>query len=409
MTVITATDVEQAKGAIVIGPRDVVTPLARDRARELKVQITVTVGAPASAPPKTFVPQAASPPAFARRRTEKPPPPVPASGALYRRGAPISGVAKGDAPALDSRPRVAVVGAGHVGGMTALRLAECNLFSHISLIDVVPGLAAGLALDLWHGAALRKFTTRIEGSTELAAVAGAEFIVVTAGRARQPGMSRTDLTSANAEIIRTVAAAIRSHAPDAIVVVVTNPVEEMTHLLAQASGLADERVIGMAGVLDSARFRALVGLTGVAKPEEVSAHALGSHGPEMVIPLSQASARGLPLEQLIEKDVLAAIVERTRESGAEVVKLLQKGSAYFAPAESAAAMLRAMAQNTGEVLPACVRTKGKYGLVDTRVGLPVRLTRAGAGEIVVLNLRPSELQALREAATRIAGRIRELG
>ncbi|MCC6194324.1 MAG: malate dehydrogenase (NAD), partial [Burkholderiales bacterium] len=150
-------------------------------------------------------------------------------------------------------------------------------------------------------------------------------------------------------------------------------------------------------------------LAGVARPDEVSACALGSHGPEMVIPLSQATARGVPLEQLLDKDTLDAIVERTRDSGAEVVSLLQKGSAYFAPAESAATMIRAMARNANEILTACVRTRGRFGLVDTRLGLPVRLTRAGVGEIVVPDLRPTELQALRDAAGRIAARIRELG
>ena len=403
MSVITASDVENAKDAIVVGPRDIVTPLARDRAKDLKIQIMV-----GAAPPQAPKANPATPLAEGRR-TGKPAVPVPASGALYRRGAPISGLDKGGAARVDPRPSVAVVGAGHVGAMTALRLAECDLFSRIALIDIVPGLAAGLALDILHAAALRGFTTRLEGSADLAALAGADFVLVTAGRARQPGMSRTDLTSANAEIIRAVAAAIRAHAPEAIVVVVTNPLEEMTHLLAQASGLPQERVIGMAGVLDTARFRALVGLTGVAKPEEVGAYALGSHGPEMVIPLSQASAKGVLLEQLMEKEVLEALVERTRDSGAEVIELLQKGSAYFAPAESAVAMVRAMARNTNEVLTACVLPKGKYGLADTRVGLPVRLTRAGAGEVVVLDLRPGELQALREAAIRIDARIRALG
>jgi malate dehydrogenase len=293
--------------------------------------------------------------------------------------------------------------------MTALRLAECNLFSRIVLTDIVPGLAEGLALDMWHSAGLRRFTTRLEGSSDLAAVADAEFIVVTAGRARQPGMSRADLTGVNAEIVKGVASAIRAHAPNAIVVVVTNPLEEMTHLMASHTGFAPERVIGMAGVLDTARFCALVGLTGIAKPEEVRAFALGSHGPEMVIPLSQASANGKSLEQLLDGETLAAIVERTRDSGAEVVKLLQKGSAYFAPAESAAAMVRAMALDTGEVLAACVQSQGAYGLVDTRVGLPVRLRRNGVAEIVQMELRPDELKALREAAERIAARIRELG
>lgn len=402
MTVITATEVEAAKGEILVKPGDLVTPLARDRAKELNVRITFTGPAAAQAAP--------SAPAPLPRKAEKAPP-VPASGALYRRGAPIAGVDReaSGAARTDPRPAAAIVGAGHVGGTTALRLAESDLFSRVTMIDVVPGLAAGLALDIWHSAALRGFTTRLEGSADLSALAGASYIVVTAGRARQPGMSRTDLTSANAEIIRGVATAIGQHAPEAIVVVVTNPLEEMTHLLAKASGLPDERVIGMAGVLDTARFRSLVGLAGVAKPAEVSAYALGSHGPEMVIPLSQAYANGVLLEQLMEKDALAAIVERTRDSGAEVVKLLQKGSAYFAPADSAAAMVRAMARNSNEVLTACVRTRGKFGLADTRVGLPVRLTSAGAGEIVGLDLRTDELQALRDAAARIAARISELG
>lgn len=384
MSIVTAADIEQAKEVLVVGPRDLITPLAHDRARELKVEIRVTGGGSAAGAPAP-------------------------SGALYRRGAPLAAARPGAVPPVDPRPTVAVVGAGHVGGMTALRLTECDIFSRVMMIDIVPGLAAGLALDIWHSAALHGFTTRIEGSEDFAALAGADFIVVTAGRARQPGMSRTDLISVNAEIVRGVAVAICKHAPEAIVVVVTNPLEEMTHVVEQASGLPAERVIGMAGVLDTARFRALVGLSGIAQPAEVAACALGSHGPEMVIPLSQASARGVPLEQLMAPDALAAVVERTRESGAEVVKLLQKGSAYFAPAESAARMVRAMAGNTNEVLAACVRSKGKFGLVDTRVGLPVRLTRAGASEIVNLDLRPEELQALRGAAERIAARIRELG
>ena len=402
MTVITAADVEAAKGEIAVGAGDLVTPLARDRAKELNVRITY-LSARGTAPRPTAAP--------APRFSAPPPPPVPASGALYRRGAPVSGVdtSVGAQARTDPRPVVAVVGAGHVGGMTALRLAESDLFALVVLIDVVPGLAAGLALDIWHSAGLRGFSTRLEGSTELSALAGASYVVVTAGRARQPGMSRTDLTSANAEIVRGVAAAIRDHAQEAVVLVVTNPLEEMTHLCAQVSGLPDERVIGMAGVLDTARFRALVALAGVAKPAEVSAYALGSHGPEMVIPLSLAKANGVPLEQLIDKDTLGALVERTRESGAEVVKLLQKGSAYFAPAESAAAMVRAMVRNSGEVLTACVRTRGKFSLVDTRVGLPVRLSSAGVAELMPLDLRPDELQALRAAAERIAGRIRELG
>jgi malate dehydrogenase len=221
-------------------------------------------------------------------------------------------------------------------------------------------------------------------------------------------MSRTDLTSVNAAIMESVCKGIRTHAPEATVVVVSNPLEEMTHLAAAYTGFPQQRVLGMAGVLDSARFCSLVGLTGRAKPQEVRALALGSHGPEMVIPLSQAFVGDKPIESVLDAETLAAIVERTRESGGEVVKLLQKGSAYFSPAESAAAMVRAMASNSGEVLAVCVRSGGAYGVADTRVGLPVRLDRHGLKEIVQLPLRPQEQQALREAASRIAQRIGEL-
>jgi malate dehydrogenase len=261
---------------------------------------------------------------------------------------------------------------------------------------------------MWHGAGLYRFSTLLAGSDDLAALGGAEYIVVTAGKPRQPGMSRTDLTAVNAEIMASVCKGIRAHAPDATLVVVSNPLEEMTHLAAKHSGFAEERVLGMAGVLDSARFCALVGLTGKARPQEVRAVALGSHGPEMVIPLSQAFVGNTPIESLFDADTLKAIVERARESGGEVVKLLQKGSAYFSPAESAATMVRAMVRDSGEVLAACVRSRGAYGTVDTRVGLPVRLHRRGLKDIVTLALRPAEQQALKEAAARIAARIDEL-
>jgi malate dehydrogenase len=398
MSVITARDVEQAKGELVVSSRDVVTPLARERARDLGVALRVGgAHAPAAQAPKVEL-------ARQRARSEpaKPEVALPPSAALYRRGAPL--------PAhVAARPRVAVVGAGHVGASTAQRLAELDRFDAVTLVDVVPGLAAGIALDLWHGAALRGFDTRIEGSDDLGAIAGAAYLVVTAGKPRQPGMSRTDLTNVNAEIIRTVGAAVRAKAPDAVVVVVTNPLEEMTHLMGEVTGFPAERVLGMAGVLDASRFRSLVALTGVARPAEISAHALGSHGPEMVIPLSHASVRGEPLERLLDTATLGAIVERTRDSGAEVVKLLQKGSAYFSPAESAARMIRAMVTGDPEVLDVCVRTRGAYGTVDTRLGLPARLGPTGLVAIEELALRPNELAALRGAAERIAERIRALG
>jgi malate dehydrogenase len=301
-----------------------------------------------------------------------------------------------------------VIGAGHVGAMTALRIAERDLFDVVTLVDIVPGLAAGLALDMWHSASLRGFSTRIAGSEDIASIAGADYVVVTAGRPRQPGMSRTDLTAVNSEIVSAVAEAIRIHAPRATVVVVTNPLEEMTHVVQRITGFPPERVVGMAGVLDTARFCSLLGLTGKAEPADVTAYALGSHGPEMVIPLSQVFVGSVPVRQLVAPSDLSATVERARDSGAEVVGLLQTGSAYFTPAESAARLVAAMATDSDEVLTACVRSAGAYGLVDTRVGLPIRLGRGGVREIVTLDLDPDELAALRLAAERIAARVAEL-
>ena len=413
MSVITARDIEGAKGVLTVGPRDVITPLAADRAKELGVTIERSAKRVPPAPAPTSL--APAPPIAKPAATPQnmPTPQSALSGALYRRGSPVPPALKPDAGSAprpaDSRPSAAVVGAGHVGAMTALRLAETSLFSRIVLTDIVPGLAAGLALDMWHSASLRGFTTRIEGSAELSALAGADYIVVTAGRPRQPGMSRTDLTEVNAGIITEVAEGIRRHAPNAVVVVVTNPLEEMTHLAAKATGFPPERVIGMAGVLDGARFRSLVALTGVARPQDVSAIALGSHGPEMVIPLSQATVNGAPLSGLLPAAEIDAIVERARNSGAEVVKLLQKGSAYFSPAESAAAMVVDMARNSGRVQAACVRSGGSYGLEDTRVGLPVRLGPRGVKEIVALPLTQPEREALAKAASSIAVRVRALG
>ena len=417
MSVISVADIESANGVLAISARDILTPLAADRAKELNVRIERS-GLTKVSPTPTVLPAQAPPtarpaPAAPRPANSGSIQPGSFAGSLYRRGAPVPPQMRiqGEpiAAASDDRPRAAVIGAGHVGAMTALRLAETSLFSRVILVDIVPGLAAGLALDMWHSAGLRGFTTRIEGSTDLAALEEASYVVMTAGRPRQPGMSRTDLTGVNAEIVGGVADGIRRYAPKAVVVVVTNPLEEMTYLMAKRTGFPASRVIGMAGVLDSARFCSLIALEGIARPQDVDAIALGSHGAEMVIPLSLATANGRPIEGLIARDRLAAIVERARESGAEVVKLLQKGSAYFSPAESAASMVAAMVKGNSPVIAACVQSGGAYGVADTRVGLPVRLDANGVKEIVTLPLRSEEQAALAEAARSLAKRISELG
>jgi len=394
MAVIGAEQVDEARrngGVLRLARRDVVTPLARERARELGVTIS-SRGAAAPAPAGVLTGPKAPDAATVNN--------------LYRRGAP--------APALPAqvrfstgRPRAAVIGAGHVGAVTAMRLAESDLFDEVVLTDIVEGLAAGIALDLWHGAGLCRSSTRITGADSVDAVAGCEYVVITAGRPRKPGMSRTDLTNVNAEIVGGVSERIRLVAPNAVVVVVSNPLEEMTHVAQLRTGFPPERVLGMAGVLDTARFAALVGLVGKVRPDEVIAYALGSHGPEMVIPLSQATAGGRRLSELIEAPTLAAIVERTRDSGAEVVALLKTGSAYFSPGQSAALMVITMARDDrSQVLACAVAPTGQYGLRDTRVGLPVRLGRGGLAEIVELPLEAAERTALTEAAARLSERIR---
>jgi malate dehydrogenase len=429
MNIIGAQDVETARGPITVGRGDVVTPLARDRAGELGVELRFPVADGAAAAPTA--------PASPGRSHPAPPssPPGRAGAAsagagpgsgilaaapravdsgtlntLYRRGAPVAApLAPGSpGPGRGGKPRAAVIGAGHVGSIATLRLAESDLFGEVVLVDVVDGLAAGVALDLWHSASLGSFDTIITGSTAMSDLAGAEYVIVTAGRARKPGMTRTDLTQANAEIVGPIAEQIARYAPASVIVIVTNPLEEMTHLAQLRSKFPPGRVLGMAGVLDSARFAALVGMTGVCRPEEVVAYALGSHGPEMVIPLSQASARGRPLTDLLDRKALASITDRTRDSGAEVVSLLKTGSAYFAPGQSAARMVAAMASSTGEVMACAVVPEGQYGLRDTRVGLPVRLGPAGLAEIVTLDLDVEEAAALRAAAANLGQRIREV-
>jgi malate dehydrogenase len=446
MSVIGGREVEAAAatGVLRIRPGDVLTPLAKDRAAALGVRIEVDGAAGRSpsnvpeAPPLrqwTPPPELAakingkrgngngrkSPPVPAAPTTRTPPPPPspgPPSAALYRRGAPVvtgalrpdAGAAPAVTPPLRSGRggRVTVVGAGHVGATCAMRLAEADVFSEVVMVDVVPGLAAGLALDLWHSSGLRRFGTRLRGGTDVADGAGSDFVVLTAGRARQPGMSRTDLTAANAAIVGEVCDAVRRFSPDATVVVVTNPLDEMTHLAWQRTGFPTNRVLGMAGVLDSIRFCSLVALETGVRPETVYALALGSHGEEMVVPLSQARIEGSPIEGRLDQSILDRLVERTRNSGAEVVKLLEKGSAYYAPAASAAEMVVAMARDSKAVLPACVMADGSYGITGTYLGLPARLGRAGVEGIVELPLTSAEVAELRAAAAKIGERVKDL-
>jgi malate dehydrogenase len=387
MTVWSAGDIGASSTELRVAPGDLVTPLARERAADLG--ICIVVGPDAMPQPGASQPAALEPP-----RTPSP--------ALYRRGVPLPAAVR---PGVARSSRVVVVGAGHVGTITAARLAEADVLGEVVLVDVVEGLAEGIALDLTHTAALGGFSTRVRGTTTVEEAGQAHYVVITAGRARQPGMSRSDLVGTNAAIVGDVAERVARTSPRAVLLVVTNPLDEMTQHAWQASGFPPERVLGMAGVLDTARFRALVALTGVARADEIEAVALGSHGDEMVIPLSQAHAAGRPLTDLLDRATLDAVVARTRGSGGEVVALLKQGSAFLAPGTSAARMVLAMVADAGEVLPAAVLADGCYGIRDVYLGLPARLSRSGLAEIVELALTPDELSALRQAAGRVRERL----
>jgi malate dehydrogenase len=442
MTVRGAADVDAVGegGTLTLGPRDIVTPLARERAQELGVSLVVgSSPAPSPSPAATWpstrptssvpatsdtrreaiasVPQpgrsAGRPPASpaggllgrgaAAARAEGAPREIrPPSGALFRRGAPLPAAVRPDRGATG---RVVVVGAGHVGMIAAMRLADADVFAEVVLVDIDEDRAAGIALDLTHTAALGGFATRVRGVGTVAEAGPADYVVITAGRARQPGMTRADLVDTNAAIVGDVAAKVAAVSPHAVIVVVTNPLDEMTQHAWRASGFPSERVVGMAGLLDTARFQALASLTGVARADRIDALALGSHGDEMVIPLSRATAGGEALSGAIDRKELDAIVNRARGSGAEVVGLLKTGSAFMAPGTSSARMVLAMARDTGELMSAAVLAHGEYGLRDVYVGLPVRLGPGGLREIVELELTHEELGALRVAADRIRERV----
>lgn len=305
-------------------------------------------------------------------------------------------------------PKVTIVGAGNVGGAAAERLARSPGIDELVLVDAIPGLAEGIALDVSQCAALDDFDTRIIGSTDYGATEYSDVVVVTAGRARQPGQSRMDLLSMNAAIVSEVVARAASRSPYAVLILVTNPLDEMTYLSWRVSGFPAERVMGMAGVLDTARYRLFLSLELGVPPAEIEALTLGSHGDTMVPIHSASSIRGAPLAELLPAPALERIAKRTRDGGAEIVALLKKGSAFHAPGASIAAMVESVVEDRRRTLPTCARVEGEYGIDGVFLGVPAVLGRRGVEEIVELALSGSELDALREAGATVAGRCRDL-
>jgi malate dehydrogenase len=303
--------------------------------------------------------------------------------------------------------RVTIVGSGFVGQTTAMRVVEKGL-AEVVLIDIVEGLPQGLALDIRESSPIEEFEPSVTGTNEYADTAGSDVVVITAGFPRQPGMSRMDLLGKNAAVVRAVVENVVPGSPDAVIVVVTNPLDEMTFLASEVSGFPKQRVVGMAGVLDSARLRYFIAEELGVSPSAVEAMTLGSHGESMVPLPRHATVAGKPLTELVDETTLERLYRRTRDAGAEIVALLKKGSAYYAPSAAITRMVRVIAGVERDVLPACAWCEGQYGIRDVYVGVPVRLSLSGVEEIVELDLNEDEVAALRSAAEGIRTKCADL-
>ena len=294
--------------------------------------------------------------------------------------------------------KVAVVGAGHVGATTAQRLAEKSLAREVILIDVVEGVPQGKALDQWQSGPIEGFDTRIIGSQGYDEARDAEVFVVTAGIARKPGMSRDDLVRTNAGIVKSVCQNIAKAAPKSVIVIVSNPLDVMCYVAMKASGFPRERVIGMAGVLDTARYRTFLAQALDVSMGDIQAMVLGGHGDTMVPLISYTTVSGIPVTQLLSKDKLDAIVDRTRKGGAEIVAFLKTGSAYYAPSAAAAEMVEAIALDRKRILPCSAWLTGEYGLTDVFCGVPCKLGRGGLEKILDVTLTDAEKAELKKSA-----------
>jgi len=300
--------------------------------------------------------------------------------------------------------KVTVVGAGFYGSTTALRLAEYDVFDTVVLTDIVEGKPEGLALDMNQSRSIEGFETKIVGATTTAegagyeATANSDVVVITAGLPRKPGMSRMDLIGVNAGIVRGVAENIAKHSPNAVIIVVSNPLDEMTALAQIATGFSKNRVMGQAGMLDTARFTNFVAEKLGVKVGAVKTLTLGSHGDTMVPVPSRCTVDGKPLTDLLSQADIADLVDRTRNGGAEVVALLKTGSAYYAPSAAAARMAKAVIEDSGAVMPVCAWVDGEYGISGVYLGVEAEIGRTGIKKVVEGTLTDTEVAALKEAA-----------
>lgn len=304
--------------------------------------------------------------------------------------------------------KVTVVGAGKYGSTTVQRLAETDLLDEVVMTDIVEGLPQGLALDMNQSRPVLGYRTKVTGTNDYADTAGSDVAVITAGLPRKPGMTRMDLLGVNAKIVKDVVEQLATHSPDAVIIVVTNPLDQMTTLAADVSGFPRSRVIGQAGMLDSARFAHFIAEATGAGILDVEAVTLGSHGETMVPVPSLCRVAGRPLADALDAATIDELVARTRDGGAEIVSLLKTGSAYYAPSAAAAAMVRAVVTDSGEQMPVCAWTTGEYGLSDVYLGVLARLGAGGVKEIVEVDLTEEERRGLAQAAEAVREKVGEL-
>ena len=304
--------------------------------------------------------------------------------------------------------RVTVVGSGKYGSMTALRIAEYDIVDSVVMTDIVDGLPQGLALDMNQSRYVEQFSTKISGTNKYEDTHDSDVVVITAGLPRKPGMSRMDLLEVNAKIVTDVTKNIMKFSQSPTIVVVTNPLDQMTTLVSEISGLPKNKVIGQAGVLDTSRFAYFISEKLNVNMNDVEALTLGSHGETMVPVPSQCRVNGKLLTEILSKEEIDEIVQKTSNGGAEIVGLLKTGSAYFAPSSAAATMVRSIISDTNDVMPACSWLEGEYGISDVYLGVPTKLGKNGVTGVVELELNNDELTDLKSASEAVKDKVKEL-
>ena len=301
--------------------------------------------------------------------------------------------------------KVTIVGSGKYGSMTALRVAEYDIVDQVVMTDIVEGLPQGLALDMNQSRYVEKFSNRIVGTNDYQDTSESDVVVITAGLPRKPGMTRMDLLEVNANIVSDVTTNILKHSDSPIIIVVTNPLDQMTTLVSQVSGLPKNKVIGQAGVLDSSRFAYFISEKLNVNMNEVEALTLGSHGETMVPIPSQCKVSGKPLSELLSENEILELVQKTSDGGAEIVGLLKTGSAYFAPSSAAATMVKSIISNSNEVVPACSWVDGEFGINNVSLGVPTMLGSEGVTKVVEIDLEDNELDALKAASKAVKTKV----